>query len=244
MFYSGWEVTDNAVYQFARINVSDATEPLVNDTSNSTFKVIGTVNIDSPNVTDTPLYANETYPVNWSRRGVYAGQTATLSYSTTGFAGPYNVICATISISNLNGTYNWYVPGDTLSTNAYLNFTHNSDPLNVYDFSPKVRIAGKILGPFKPELNDICTVNTTCNIKWQIQGNIQNVSLRCEVPGKTFDIASCAGSKGSEVSGYEWTVPNAIGITPLSESSIIMMLLQLIIRLDLVFYPRLTSRNL
>jgi len=211
-YFTGWTIPDNAVYQFAKVNVSDATEPLVNDSSNSSFTIIGTIGIVNPDTVNEPLYANETYDINWTRKGIYAGSTATLAYSTTGFAGPYNIICATMDISNPNGTHPWFVPGDTLSTNVYLNLTHNSDPLNVYNFSPKVRIAGKILPPFKPELNDVCTVNKTCNIKWAIQGNIQNVSLRCYVPGKTFDIASCAGTKGAEVSGYEWTIPNEVGI--------------------------------
>jgi hypothetical protein len=216
MSYNGWEVDDGAVFTNATINVTDSSDPEVCDESDE-FKIVGTVAITEPDSTDDVIYAGEPYKINWSRRGLYSINTAKLEYSRDSKDGPYSPINNSFSISQPSGSISWNVPATALSVTAFLKMTHNADA-GVYHCSldglQALRIAGKIFTD-APELNATCTVNETCNIKWRIQGAMQNVSLKCYTPGTgTFYINDTVlATLGNTTDGYEWiTATNKTGI--------------------------------
>jgi hypothetical protein len=216
--YNEWPVDDSAVFIQAKINVTDAGDESVCDESDQ-FKIIGSINLVTPENQGEALYANEPepYKLNWTRRGLYSLNKAKLEYSLDGKCGTYFTINDNVDIGQPSGTCDWYVPGAVLSNNVYIKMT-NKDDADVYDYSPKVRIAGKIFTD-KPALNDTCTVNETCTIKWRVQGNMQNVSLKCYTPlAGTIPINdSVAAYKGNLSDGYSWMPPaNKTGIITLN----------------------------
>ncbi|MCG8430040.1 MAG: hypothetical protein MJA29_02560, partial [Candidatus Omnitrophica bacterium] len=179
--FSNWTIPDSAARSSkqAWVRITDLDEPSVNDTSNNTFLIKGSVAITHPSGFEA-IEVNSSYPINWTKTGVYPGaDTVKIQYSTDG-GGSWKQCNQTgggngDAVDAAQGTFNWLVPDD-LSSNARINVTRNLHA-NVTAISSQIKIIGNITVT-NPIQGERWEVNQSYPIEWNIIGSIQNVTVR------------------------------------------------------------------
>ena len=194
-----WTIPD-AITTAARVKVSDVNDSTAFDTSNTNFKIQGSLTMTAPNGGEKWTVAS-VRTVTWNRTGSIA--FVKLDFSTDGGS-----IYAPITASTSNtGTYAWTIP-DTVSTNCLVKVTDTNDA-TVTDASDA---AFKIQAGFvvtSPNGGEVWGVGSSRTITWTTNGTVLFVKLDYSTDsGATYP--SLITSSTANVGSYGWTVPDAI----------------------------------
>ncbi|MFH1698793.1 MAG: hypothetical protein ABH882_07025 [Candidatus Omnitrophota bacterium] len=196
-----WDVPD-VVSTTLKVKVANAADPVVNDTSNATFKIRGDLDLTRPDAPDLVFLIGSTENINWVRHGSIAN--AKLRYSTDGGATyPY---CITNSVNASNETLQWSVP-DRPTLQGRVNISDAADS-TVFDTSTNNFI---IRGGFvvnSPNGGEAWAVNSTHDINWTTYGSISYVRLDYSTNNGTG--WTLITTNTSNINRYSWTIPDAI----------------------------------
>ncbi|MCF8240048.1 MAG: T9SS type A sorting domain-containing protein [Melioribacteraceae bacterium] len=189
-----WTVPASPTSQ-GRIRIVSLDDPLINDMSNSNFK-IGSVEITTPN-------GGEIYQ---------SGDTETVTYD---FDPSITSIDIELSTNNgvswnpvqsgvtATGTYSWTI-SNVATSNALLRIKDSDSP-NLSDVSDGT-FSIKRLSLTTPNGNEFYMVDSTYNIIWQ-SGNITNVKLEYSIDGgSNWNIITASTNAAAGL--YAWTVPD------------------------------------
>ncbi|MBI3617172.1 MAG: hypothetical protein HY210_03015, partial [Candidatus Omnitrophica bacterium] len=219
-----WTIPDS-ISNGVRVRVSDTTNADAFDTSNTNFKIRGSLTVTVPNGAEGwPINTNQN--ITWTKVGSIAN--VKLEYSTNGFTDELQTYLIAASVNAATGTpYSWLIP-DAPSATVKVCISDVSDA-TVFDTSnANFSIKGS-LTITAPNGGETWIVGATNNITWTKLGAIVNVELRYTTDGGlTYPVGNIiiASTPASNLS-YSWTVPDAIGtqvkvkITDLGDATVI-----------------------
>jgi hypothetical protein len=197
-----WTIPD-AISTAVRVRVSDVNDLTASDTSNSDFKIQGSLIITSPNGGEK-WTVGTSQTISWDRAGSIG--YVKLEYSTDG-----GTIYAPIVDSTSNtGSYGWTIPDD-ISTTVRVRITDTNDA-TVFDTSDadfKIQAGFNISSPNGGE---VWLVGSSQDITWTTQGTVGYVKLEYSTDGGTTypnEITSSVSNTGT----YSWTVPDSVSGT-------------------------------
>jgi hypothetical protein len=194
-----WAVPD-AITTAARVRISDVNDSTASDTSNSNFKIQGSLTITAPNGTEKWVVGS-VQTITWNRVGSIS--FVKLEYATDG-----GTIYTPIVASTANtGTYSWTMP-NTISTTCKVRVSDTNDATvnDVSNANFKIQAGFTITSPNGGET---WTVGSSQNITWTTQGTVGFVKLDYSVDGGTtypYVIVLSTSNLGT----YAWTVPDSV----------------------------------
>ena len=202
-----WTVPD-MITTASRIKVSDTSNADAFDTSNSNFKIRGSLTLASPNGAEGwPINTNQN--ITWTKVGSIAN--VKLEYSTNGFTDELQTFLIIASANAATGTpYSWLIP-DAPSSTVKVRVSDVSDS-TVFDASnANFSIKGS-LTVTSPNGAETWVVGATNNITWTKFGAIANVELRYSTDGGvTYPVGNVIIASTPAVNlSYSWTIPDAI----------------------------------
>jgi len=213
--FSNYTIPDSAVNitKQAKVRITDVNDSSVNDTSDTAFLIKGALSISHPNSVGEGITVNSTYPINWTKTGIYAGSdTIKIEYNTNDgswksvYSEGLNITGAAVDASL--GSFPWTVPDD-LSSNVKVKLTRNAYPATT-STSSQVRIIGSITVT-NPVQGVKWQVNDTYAVKWTKQGSIAQVAISYSGDGQNYTFLDFAPGSSGEA-GYQWNVNNTPGI--------------------------------
>lgn len=214
-----WTVSD-AIGTNLKVRITDTSDSTVKDTSDSVFKITGSLLLLTPNG-EEELVVDSTRSITWSKVGTFSG--VKLEYSTD---GGQNYIVISHSVSAANLAYSWTVP-DAIGGNVKVRVSNIEDAAVRDESNGVFKIKGS-LTLMSPNGGEEWIVENTHDIKWTKTGTFANVKLEYSTDGgKTYAgngfIIDAAPAKDLI---YAWTIPDAIGanlkvrITNVDDSSV------------------------
>jgi hypothetical protein len=200
-----WTVAD-AIGTNLKVRVSNTADVSVNDASNNTFTVKGSITVTSPNGSEA-WGVGSSHNITWSKTGTFA--TVKIDYSTDGGSTYPNPIIASIDASA--GSHSWTIP-DNISNQVKVKVTSNSDT-SVNDVSDtNFKIVG-ILTLTAPNGTERWTVGTNNNITWTRSGSIANAKIQYSTDGgATFPNTIIASTPAGALS-FTWSVDDTVSKT-------------------------------
>ncbi|RLF26419.1 MAG: hypothetical protein DRN05_07065, partial [Thermoplasmata archaeon] len=179
-------------------------ESTVYDNSQYNFTVKGSITLTAPNGSET-WYVDEFNSITWTKGGDLGGLT--LKYSTNAGADGYpNTIAAGVSADDLS--YPWQIP-DAIGNQLKVKIIQESDTTTNDESDGVFTIKGRFVVS-APVGGETWYVGTQENISWTTYGTIDKVNLYYSINGGTsYD--STIVTNASNVDGYTWTIPDAIG---------------------------------
>ena len=200
-----WTIPD-AIGTNLKVRVSDAADPSVNDASNNTFSIKGSITVTAPNGGEAWGVGTD-QNITWTKTGTIA--TVKIEYSTDGGSTYPNTIVA--STDAATGVYVWNIP-DAISSQLKVRITNNADT-SVSDASDtNFKIVG-ILVLTSPNGGESWEVNTNHNITWTKTGSIANVRLDYSTNGGVTYPNTIVASTPAGALSFTWTVPDAVSKT-------------------------------
>ncbi|MCX5702216.1 MAG: hypothetical protein NTW64_04485, partial [Candidatus Omnitrophica bacterium] len=203
-----WTVPDS-ISNTVRVKVSDALDSNAFDTSNTNFKIRGSLTLTAPN-------GNEQWQINthqnitWTKVGSIAN--VKLEYSTNAFSDELETFLIIASVNASTGTpFDWTVP-DKPGANLKVRVTDVTDS-TVSDVSNDPFSVKGSLWITVPNGLEEWVVGDAENITWDKFGAITNVKLIYSTDGgTTYPEATntIVASTPAENMSYSWTIPDAI----------------------------------
>ena len=178
----------------------------VYDISDSNFSIKGSLTITSPNAGTERWGVSTAQPITWTRNGASMG-TVKLEYSkNAGLDGYPYAIAAAIASGAL--TYSWTIP-DAIGNQIRVKISAEADT-SINDISDNnFSIVGRFVLS-APVGGETWYVGDTNNITWATYGTIGKVNLYYSINGGAT-YPSTVVSAATNVNGYLWTIPDAIG---------------------------------
>ncbi|MFC1515072.1 hypothetical protein ACFL5X_04135, partial [Candidatus Omnitrophota bacterium] len=219
--YSGWQVPDDQVLStqtYIKITDADVGYEDVNDTSDSQFTIKGDIVMTAPAASNQIFYVDDTYVVQWSRKGVYS--FVDIEYRVrdegTGIWGSWDFIKDNATplpneadnIDAASGQFIWEIPDD-IANEAEIKITHSGDPS--VTVTNDIRIAGRItFDPLSvPALDEMWGVGETHTIRWSVSGNVNYTVRLIYFDGTQWvPIADENGLNGA--TGIDWNIINTV----------------------------------
>jgi hypothetical protein len=198
-----WMIPDT-IGSSLKVRISNESDTSVVDTSNLSFKVVGSLTLIAPNGGQNWAVASSK-TITWTRVGSIAN--AKLELSTDGGSTYGTVIVA--STGAAAQAYIWTIP-DSIGSNRKVKISDASDStvLDVSDAN------FTIMGGFTitdPDGGEVWTVGSAQSITWNTTGTVSNVKLEYSTNAfsnetQTTTIASNTPNTGT----FSWTVADAI----------------------------------
>ncbi|MFH1459694.1 MAG: hypothetical protein ABIG64_04905, partial [Candidatus Omnitrophota bacterium] len=214
-----WTIPDDPS-ALAKVKITSLVDTTVNDSSNASFRIKGSVDLTAPNGGQTWIVGS-TQQITWTKFGNL--NLLTLAYSTNGGATFDNTINSSVSASAL--TYNWLIP-DAIGTQLRVKITSNDDATVTDQSTADFEIKGSVTLT-APNGSEIWFVGESRNITWTHQGSIGNVGLTYSTDaGSTYPNTITTGVPATNLT-YAWTVPDKIGnqlkikITSVNDSAVL-----------------------
>ena len=202
-----WTIPDN-ISNGVRVKVSDTTNADAFDTSNTNFKIRGSLTVAAPNGAEA-WAINSTQSITWTKVGSIAN--VKLEYSTNGFTDELQTFLIIASANATTGTpYAWLIP-DKPSASVKVRISDVSDA-TVFDLSNNVFSIKGSLWITVPNGTETWIVGATNNVTWTKFGSIANAELRYSTDGGiTYPVGNIivASTPAANLS-YSWTMPDAI----------------------------------
>ncbi|MCX5708845.1 MAG: hypothetical protein NTY14_07775 [Candidatus Omnitrophica bacterium] len=200
-----WTVAD-AIGTNLKVKVSNTADASVNDASNNTFSIKGSITVTSPNGGES-WGVGTTHNVTWTKTGTFA--TVRIEYSTDGGSTYPNTIIASVDASS--GSHSWNI-SDTISNQARVKVTNNADA-SVSDVSDtNFKIVG-ILAITAPNGGQRWTVNANQNITWTRSGSIANAKLEYSTDGGVTYPNTIIASTPAGALSFTWQVADSVSKT-------------------------------
>ena len=200
-----WTIPD-AIGSQVRAQVFLISDTAVYDISDSNFSIKGSLTITSPNAGTERWGVSTAQPITWTRNGASMG-TVKLEYSkNAGLDGYPYAIAAAIASGAL--TYSWTIP-DAIGNQIRVKISAEADT-SINDISDNnFSIVGRFVLS-APVGGETWYVGDTNNITWATYGTIGKVNLYYSINGGAT-YPSTVVSAATNVNGYLWTIPDAIG---------------------------------
>jgi hypothetical protein len=189
------------------VRVSDASNPSVNDLSNSAFSIV------APSITVTTPNGGEVWQgltqhiIYWSYTNVGTSGYVNLEYSTNNGNSWSYIVYGTYN----NGYYTWNVP-NTVSSTCLIRVSdyYNTSINDVSNSTFSITAASTNISLYSPVGNETYLVGSTQTINWYSQ-NITNVKLEYSTDGGlTYNTIT---SSTTNYGYYYWSVPNTVSST-------------------------------
>ncbi|RKX43694.1 MAG: hypothetical protein DRP27_07830, partial [Thermotogae bacterium] len=201
-----WTIPD-AISNNVRVQIFLISDPAVSDTSNDDFSIKGTLTLTAPNggeVWRVGTYEN----ITWTRLGSTLGNVK-LEYSINDGSDGYPYLIAS-SIPSGDLSYSWEIP-DAIGNLLKVKITSEDDPATTDTSDDVFSIKGRLVLS-APTGGEIWYVGTQENITWDTYGTIDKVNLYYSTDGGVT-YSSTIVTAATNVDGYLWTIPDAIGTT-------------------------------
>jgi homoaconitase/3-isopropylmalate dehydratase large subunit len=205
----GWTVAD-AIGGDLRVRISDALDATVNDASNASFTIKGSLSLTVPNGGESWV-VDTSYDITWTRVGSIAN--VKLEYSTNAFVDELQTTVINNS-TDATGTpagsykYGWTVP-DAIGNTVKIRISNTADSL-VQDVSNGTfRITGAVLLT-APNGGQNWVVGSSQSVTWQRTGTIANVKLEYSTDGGATYPNIVINSTPAGGLNYAWTIPDSI----------------------------------
>lgn len=183
-----------------KVRVSDVTNNLIYDNSNSTF-TIASLALTSPNGSENFLEGSS-HSITWTSTNV---SNVKIDYSTDGGSN-YNAVVASTSASA--GSYNWTVPAGTSASSCLIKISDVSYTAITDESDLAFSITD--LDLTSPTVGLIWQGETVHNITWT-STNLSNVKIDYTTNNGTTWLA-VVSSTPAAAGTYSWTVPNTPAI--------------------------------
>jgi hypothetical protein len=196
-----WRLPDT-LSQRVRVKITDINDTIVYDTSDSDFKIRGSLRLVTPNGGEVWEVGSKK-SISWKPTGSI--DKVKLEYSSDGgVTYPYLIVSSTEAFP---AVYEWSVP-DTITTHARVKVSDTSDA-TVYDTSDNdFKIQGSLTITI-PNGGEEWRVGSSEEITWDVVGSISDVTLTYSLDeGESFPylIVSSSPCDGS----YTWVVADSI----------------------------------
>ncbi|MGE5280051.1 MAG: hypothetical protein ACM3L6_04830, partial [Deltaproteobacteria bacterium] len=200
-----WTIPDT-ISNLARVRVVDTTDSTVNDISNANFKIMGVLELTSPNAGTEAWEVGSSHPITWNRTGSIAN--VKLEYSIDGGSTfPYTIAA---SVAAAGGTYTWNPVPDNMTTQGRVRVSATTDA-SVNDVSAAdFKIIGK-LTVTAPDGGEVWPVGTTQSINWTRVGTLLTaVKIDYSLDGGVTYPNAIVATTAAATGNYPWSVPDAI----------------------------------
>jgi hypothetical protein len=195
-----WVIPDS-ISNNCRVKITDDLDQSVFDSSDSDFKIKGTLTLISPNGGQSWPVASTQY-ITWKMIGSISD--VRLDYSINGGETFDKAITSATLANTLQ--FGWQVPDDvTLRARVRISDVNDSTVRDSSDLN--FAIGGKF-DITSPQGGEVWTVGSEHNITWKTLGEVEKVHLEYSTDNaRTFTIISKAvPNRGS----FVWTIPDAI----------------------------------
>ncbi|MCK9426302.1 MAG: T9SS type A sorting domain-containing protein [Ignavibacteriaceae bacterium] len=194
-----WTIDTSIYSNQMSVRISDVTNSVIKDSSNSTFSV-AKLRLLTPVASDY-LQGGNTRQINWESSYL---SNVKLAYSTNN-GGSYTDIIASTPAAALS--YSWTIPNNVSSSNTKIRISSASDP-TISDSSQPFKVTYiRVLGP---NGNENWLAGTSKAITWTAGSDIANVLIQFSTNnGNSWDSITTVTNNGS----YTWTIPNSVTTT-------------------------------
>ncbi|RKY40898.1 MAG: hypothetical protein DRP76_00975, partial [Candidatus Omnitrophota bacterium] len=199
-----WTVP-NVQTSTALLRITDASDSLITDTSDSVFTIsIPVINVTSPNGGET-WNATGTYDITWTSVGGVSDNLL-LEYSTDSGSTWDTIATAVIN----SGSYSWSLP-DIISSNCLVRIT-DSNRVEVFDTSDaEFSIIAPSITVTSPNGGEEWVVGTTQDITWTSTGSdvgavSNNLTIEYSTDGGNSWIT--INTEQQNDGAYSWTIPD------------------------------------
>jgi hypothetical protein len=226
-----WSVPDD-ITDTLRIKVEDTNNTSVSNITNNDVRIIGKIQLDSPDVAEPDWVVGESRDIKFTTTGTYSVK---IQGSTNGFADEsetWDIV--TISSANItSGVQYTYSPVDDKISDTVKIRVADADPTRanlVKDISFEAfKIKGKLKVLYPDTGSEVWIVGDMPNIQWQKTGSISTISIDySNNNGSNWN--TIIASKDASVGYYnQWQIPDEalslpnqafIRITDTSDSSV------------------------
>jgi PKD repeat protein len=198
-----WLIPNTPSSQYL-VKISDVSNPLINDQSNTTFIISSaispTISLTSPNGGENLIIGN-VYIITWTSAYI---DNIKIEYSTNNGSSWNNIIS---SYAASGGTYSWLIP-NTLSTQCLVKISDASNA-SIYDQSNNVFTITIVQGinVTSPNGGEQWTVGYSYNIYWTKSTTVTNVKLEYSTNNGS-NWTTIYSSIPATPENYSWLIPN------------------------------------
>ncbi|MCG8431223.1 MAG: DUF4448 domain-containing protein, partial [Candidatus Omnitrophica bacterium] len=209
-----WDVNmPDVATNLARIKINATANEAINDTSGN-FSLVEVFDVTYPE-SGVVVVANNTYAINWTKRGTNALANVTLWFDNG--TGNFTQLFGG-NVTN-NGTRLWQVPTDVISTNCRVRVENPLNADNYNDSSPAFTVRGNITLTSPNTGAESWDAGSTYPVTWNYDGPIQNVTIQYSY-NATFgpwqnltDSTPCDGL-------WNWTIPDNLTLSQVARIKI------------------------
>jgi len=206
-----WNISnETSVSNEALVRLQDTSnEDIVNVTSPSTFAIIAVFDILHPELGD-PVYANESYTINWTTDKSQGVGNVTLEYTTDG--GNWSNVTNT-SVPN-TGSYPWDVPNDIPLTETCKIRIRDENNANASNLSQSYFYTQGKINVTEPDGGESWQIYTAHDINWTIQGLIGNVTILLSTDGGGNYTTTISPKELASNGTYNWYINTSVSSSP------------------------------
>ncbi|MCK5160552.1 MAG: hypothetical protein KAQ99_03150, partial [Candidatus Aureabacteria bacterium] len=155
----------------ARVSTNETNASInVNDECNSTYRIVGTVDVTVPNNAVT-WFVGQSKTINWTSNGTVT--PVLIQYSTNGTSGPWNNINGSYNAVSGANNYTWAVDDLKNQSTCYVKVTHNISGLtDINDTSDVGFTIFPQINVTEPQNNsNVMVENMNTPIRWGYSGS-------------------------------------------------------------------------